>query len=199
MTNVEVNGATLQILSDGCIGANPGIEPGLPAWEGVRGATRTQPPFIFTATDIASRVSSGVRVAEIAVWAKKTIYSGWDREMPVYGCASVVLYHISRWPGQPIPSRNGQTPSENRLKSLISISLSLQPVLTLHLPVPQPNPAPPLGKKLSSVHHIARSPHLEWQLNLRGHFGEIQAPKDFLPRNLSTFWMKFRIKKCMQN
>ena len=73
--------------------------------------------FFFTITDIASGVSSGVRIAEIAVWAKKTIFPGWDREMPVYGCASVVLYHISRWPGQPIPSRNGQTPSENRLKS----------------------------------------------------------------------------------
>jgi hypothetical protein len=86
--------------------------------------------------------------------------------------------------GQPIPSlssRNGQTPSGNRLIfdfNFIVTTACSDAAFACYAPQPDPAP-PPLGKKRSSVHHIARSPHLERQLNPRGHFGEIKAPKDF--------------------
>jgi hypothetical protein len=71
-----------------------------------------------------------VRVAETAVLAKrKQSVLGWDREMPVYGCASPPYFALAN----PLPSllKTSKTGQEN----VYLISLSPQHVMTRHLPV----------------------------------------------------------------
>lgn len=131
-------------------------------------------------------VGSGVRVAGTAAWAKKTIYTlGWDREMPVHGCASVPHFALASQ-SHPFPPETAK-PRLN-LDFIVTTACS-DAAFACYGPQqdPAPPPPPPLGKKRSRAHHIARLSSPGMTAKSRNPLWRNSGPKRFFSK-FKPFW-----------